>query len=257
MSSPGSSPEGDAAPAALVAAAQLIRRSRYLVAFTGAGISAESGIPTFRGPDGLWTLFDPEKVASMRAFREDPSDYWRFSVNHRPRTAEPNLAHHALVALEHRGHLRAVITQNTDGLHQRAGNRRVIELHGNSHRVRCLDCRAEYPRAEVDAMAHASIPPRCPHCDGSYLKPTVVFFGEALPPDAFAAAETEAAQADLMLVVGSSLQVHPADRIPRRGVEQGAELVILNLEPTPLDDWARCVLRGAAGELLPALVQML
>ncbi len=238
-------------------AAGLIAGARYLVAFTGAGISAESGIPTFRGEDGLWKRFDPEKVASLPAFLRDPTDYWRFSRDHRPRTADPNPAHGVLAELERRGKLRAVITQNTDGLHQKAGSNRIIELHGNSHRVRCLDCQAEYPRADVDAMARAHIPPRCPRCDGRYLKPAVVFFGESLPAGAFAGAQAEAGRADVMLVVGSSLQVYPAAGIPRLAHDGGAQLVILNAEPTPFDGWAACLLRGAAGLLLPRLLDLM
>lgn len=251
MSSPVSHPEE------LAAAAAIIGRSCHLVAFTGAGVSAESGIPTFRGANGLWKQFDPEKVASLAAFRQDPADYWRFSRDHRPRSAEPNPAHHALVHLEHRGQLRAVVTQNTDGLHQRAGNSCVIELHGNSHRVRCLDCDAHYPRAEIDALARVSIPPHCPRCGGCYLKPTVILFGEALPAAAFEAARSQVERADVVLIVGSSLQVHPAAGIPRRALEHGAQLVILNAEPTPLDDAASMVLRGAAGVLLPGILDLM
>jgi NAD-dependent deacetylase len=232
----------------------LIAQARHLVAFTGAGVSAESGIPTFRGEDGLWKRFDPEKVASLRAFREDPTDYWRFSRDHRPRAAEPNPAHHALAELEKRGRLITVITQNTDGLHQRAGNQRVIELHGTSHRVRCLDCDADFPRVEIDALARLEIPPRCPRCAGRYLKPAVTFFGELPPQTAFAEANAEAVEADVMLVIGSSLQVHPAAGIPRRALEHGAELVVINPEPARYDERARCLLRGPAGTMLPALL---
>ncbi len=185
-----------ASVSALRPAARIIGQSRHLVAFTGAGISAESGIPTFRGVNGLWKLFDPEKVASLAAFRKDPTDYWRFSRDHRPRSAQPNAAHHALVHLERRGHLQAVVTQNTDGLHQGAGSGCVIELHGSSHRVCCLDCGARYPRTEIDTLARMAIPPLCPLCNGRYLKPTVVLFGEALPAAAFEAARAQAEQAD-------------------------------------------------------------
>jgi len=243
--------------AELAVAARLVASARYLVAFTGAGISAESGVPTFRGEDGLWKRFDPEKVASLPAFLRDPSDYWRFSRDHRPRTADPNPAHRALGELERRGKLQAVITQNTDGLHVRAGSTRVIELHGHSHRVRCLDCRAEYPRAEVDAMARLHIPPRCPRCDGRYLKPAVVFFGESLPAIPFAAAQAEAGRADLLLIVGTSLRVYPAAGIPRLAHDHGAQLVVLNAEPTPFDSRAACLLRGAAGQLLPRLLELI
>ena len=239
---------------AIAKAAVLLAEARSAVAFTGAGISEESGLPTYRGKDGLWTKFDPYKVASIEEFRKDPSIYWRYSLEHRRIGADPNPAHRALVALERASGLKAVITQNTDGLHQRAGSTDVIELHGSSAAVVCLDCDARYPRPEIDALNRAHCPPACPACSGRHLKPTVVLFGEPLPIEALARAQGLAAQADVMLVVGSSLQVYPAAGIPRLARDSGAELVIVNAEPTPFDGWARVVLRGKAGEILPRLV---
>lgn len=242
---------------ALSRVAEMIGRGRSGVAFTGAGISVESGIPHFRGEGGLWTQFDPYKVASIEQFRKDPAEYWRYSLNHRRTGAEPNPAHRALVDLERAGHLRGVVTQNTDGLHQKAGSREVVELHGSSHEVECLDCETRYPRDRIDQMNREHCPPSCPQCGGRYLKPTVVLFGESLPVRALNRAQSLAMSADLMLVIGSSLQVYPAAGIPRLALEHGAELCIINAEPTPMDSRAATVIHGKAGEILPALVSKL
>src|SRR5260370_21610346 len=170
-----------ATEAAVAQAAALLLNARSGIALTGARVSVESGIPHFRGEGGLGTNFDPYKVAHIDTFRKDPAHYWTYSLNHRRPDAEPNPAHHALVELERLGHVRAVITQNTDGLHQRAGSREVIELHGSSHAVFCLDCHARFPRAKLDRMNREHCPPSCPACGGPVLKPTVVLFGEAMP----------------------------------------------------------------------------
>lgn len=240
--------------APIAEAAALLAQARRGLAFTGAGISVESGIPHFRGEGGLWTQFDPYRVASIQQFRIDPTEYWTYSLKHRRPDAEPNPAHHAVVALEQTGHIRAVVTQNTDGLHQRAGSADVIELHGSSHTVVCLDCGARFPRGEIDDLNRRHCPPACPACGGRYLKPTVVFFGEPLPADSLAKAQALAREADVVLVVGSSLQVYPAAGIPRQALEHGAALCILNAEATPFDERASVVLRGKAGEILPRLV---
>ncbi len=242
-----------ATEAALAEAAILLRRAGRGIAFTGAGISVESGIPHFRGKGGLWTLFDPYRVASIQQFRQDPSDYWTYSLGYRRTGAQPNPAHRALVALEKAGHLRAVVTQNTDGLHQHAGSGEVIELHGASHTVVCLDCRARYPRDDVDRINREHCPPPCPACGGKYLKPTVVFFGEPLPVAALYRAQALAREADAVLVVGSSLQVYPANDIPRLALAHGATLCIVNAEPTPFDELASVVIHGKAGEILPRI----
>ena len=243
-----------ATEAAVSRAAALLGRSRSGIAFTGAGVSVESGIPHFRGEGGLWTKFDPYKVAHIDTFRKDPAQYWTYSLNHRRADAEPNPAHHALVELERLGHVRAVITQNTDGLHQRAGSGEVIELHGSSHEVVCLDCNARLPREQADRMNREHCPPSCPGCGGQLLKPTVVLFGEALPTPALREAQALAMAADVVLIVGSSLQVYPAAGIPRLAREHGAELCIVNAEPTPFDEVAAAVIHGKAGEILPDLV---
>ena len=235
--------------------AALLERAHAGVAFTGAGISVESGIPHFRGQGGLWTLFDPYKVAHIDTFKRDPAQYWTYSLNHRRTDAEPNAAHLALVELERRGHLRAVVTQNTDGLHQKAGSGRVIELHGSSHSVVCLDCEARFPRADIDRLNREHCPPSCPACGGRYLKPTVVLFGEPLPVPALHEAQALAIAADVLLVVGSSLQVFPAGGIPQLARENGADVCIVNAEPTPFDDRAAVVIHGKAGEILPDIVR--
>jgi NAD-dependent deacetylase len=239
---------------AVLQAAALLRQSRSGIAFTGAGVSVESGIPHFRGEGGLWTKFDPYKVAHIDTFRKDPAQYWTYSLNHRRTDAEPNPAHRALAELEQMGHLRAVITQNTDGLHQKAGSRQVIELHGSSHAVVCLDCEARFPRDEVDRMNREHCPPNCPTCGGGFLKPTVVLFGEALPMPALREAQSLAMTADVVLVVGSSLQVYPAAGIPRLAREHGAEVCIVNAEATPFDELAKVVIQSKAGEVLPEIV---
>jgi len=241
--------------AAVGDAAALLSRARSAVAFTGAGISQESGIPVYRGEGGLWTKFDPYKVAHIDTFRADPSQYWSYSREHRRTDARPNPAHEALAALERHGKLSGVITQNTDGLHQKAGSRRVIELHGSSHAVVCLDCETRFPRVDIDALNREHCPPNCPACGGRFLKPTVVMFGEALPGEALLEAQALAIAADVLLIVGSSLQVYPAAGIPRLARENRADLCIINAEPTPFDSFAAVLLQGKAGELLPAIVR--
>ena len=243
-----------ATAAAVGELAELLTRARAAIAFTGAGISVESGIPHFRGEGGLWTKFDPYKVAHIDTFRQDPAQYWTYSLNHRRTDAEPNPAHRALVDLERRGHLQAVVTQNTDGLHQKAGSGQVIELHGSSHEVVCLDCERRFPRAEIDRLNREHCPPLCPACGGRFLKPTVVLFGESLPTEALQEAQSLAMTAHVVLIVGSSLQVYPAAGIPRLALAHGAELGIVNAEPTPFDDRAAVVIHGKAGEVLPQVL---
>ena len=240
-------------------AAQLLSSARSGLALTGAGVSAESGIPTFRGEGGLWTQYDPVKVASIDYFLKDPSAYWSVSKN-RGRVAlaaRPNAGHFALAALEEAGHLAAVVTQNTDGLHIDAGSRRVIEIHGSSRAVQCLDCGSREPRSEVQARLDVEMPPRCKVCGGTFLKPTVVLFGEPMPPLAVQEAYSLARAADVMLVVGSSLVVYPAADIPLEAVRAGAKLIVINAEPTPFDRLAEVVIHGRSGEILPEVVSRL
>lgn len=239
-------------------AAEILAGARHGLALTGAGVSAESGIPTFRGEAGLWRQYDPIKVASLEYFLADPGAYWRVS-RERGRAAlaaRPNPAHIALAALETDGHLDAVVTQNTDGLHQDAGSKRVIELHGTGRMVECLDCGRREPRADVQKRLDVEMPPRCTSCGGGALKPTVVLFGEAMPQAAVSEAYELARQADVMLVVGSSLVVYPAADIPLAAIRGGARLIVINAEPTPFDRLAEVVIHGRAGEVLPELVSL-
>lgn len=237
----------------------MLSGARSAVALTGAGVSAESGIPTFRGVGGLWSQYDPVKVASIDNFLTDPSAYWKVARERGPAvlTARPNTGHLALAALERAGHLAAVVTQNTDGLHQDAGSKRVIELHGSGRKVQCLDCGARERRVDVQARLDVEMPPRCKTCGGVFLKPTVVLFGEAMPIPAVEEAFALARAADVMLVVGSSLVVHPAAQIPLAAVESGADLVMVNTEPTPLDRFAKVIIRGRSGEVLPEIASLL
>ncbi len=239
-------------------AAAILGAARRAVVFTGAGVSAESGIPTYRGQDGLWRRYDPYQVASIERFRADPSRYWEVALERAPQTrqARPNPAHRAIARLEEAGRVAGVVTQNTDGLHQRAGSREVLELHGNSRWVRCLDCGAEEPRPQVQARLERELPPRCLLCRRNRLKPTVVFFGEPLPQEVLRRSFELAEDCDAMLCVGSSLVVHPAADIPWRAIRQGAPVIVCNDERTPLDPRAEVVLRGRAGELLPELVSL-
>ncbi|HVS48942.1 MAG TPA: NAD-dependent protein deacylase [Candidatus Dormibacteraeota bacterium] len=239
-------------------AAELLSAARRGLALTGAGVSAESGIPTFRGEGGLWTQYDPVKVASIEYFMADPSAYWKVSKD-RGRVAlvaRPNPGHHALAALEANGHLAAVVTQNTDGLHQESGSRHVIEVHGSSRTVQCLDCGNREPRREVQARLEVEMPPRCKVCGGVFLKPTVVLFGEPLPQAAIQEAFSLAHEADVMLVVGSSLVVYPAAEIPLVALRYGAKMIVVNAEPTPFDELADVVIRGKSGEVLPEIVAL-
>jgi len=215
------------------AAAELLKGSRYVIAFTGAGISQEAGIPTFRGSDGVWTRVRPEEVATPEAFLEDPVRVWRWYAE-RIRAvlrAEPTVSHRVLARMEEEGLLKAVITQNVDGLHQRAGSRRVIELHGNILRARCTVC--GYRWRLTRAPGEDEIPVRCPRC-GNLARPDVVWFGEPLPRDALAEAIEEASRADLVLVVGTSGVVEPAASIPLLALQRGARIVNVNLEPNRL-----------------------
>ncbi|HEY8796909.1 MAG TPA: NAD-dependent deacylase [Candidatus Dormibacteraeota bacterium] len=237
-------------------AAELLSAARRGVAFTGAGASAESGIPTFRGVGGLWSKYDPIKVASIDSFMQDPTAYWMVSKERGgiALAARPNPGHMALAALEAAGVLVAIVTQNTDGLHQASGSRRVVELHGSSRTVQCLDCGMRESRAVVQARLAVQMPPLCKSCGGMFLKPTVVLFGEPMPVPAMHEALALAQGADVMLVVGSSLMVHPAAGIPLAAVRSGASLIIVNAEPTPFDSLAEVVIHGRAGEVLPEIL---
>jgi NAD-dependent deacetylase len=240
-------------------AAELLASATRAVAMTGAGVSAESGIPTFRGEGGVWTKYDPVKVSSIDSFMADPASYWQVSKE-RGRVAlaaRPNPGHVALAEMESHGRLVAVVTQNTDGLHQDAGSRRVIELHGSGRNVECMVCGRREPRSEVQARLDVEMPPRCQSCGSTFLKPTVVLFGEAMPAAAVHEAFELAAQADVILVVGSSLVVYPAADVPLAALRAGARMVVVNAEPTPFDRFANVVIHGRSGEVLPHIASLI
>jgi NAD-dependent deacetylase len=241
-------------------AADLLAASRRVVVFTGAGVSTESGIPDFRGPGGLWRRHDPEDFTYQRFVGsvEGRRRYWAVGreLYATVRTAAPNAAHQAIAALDALGLLDCVITQNIDNLHQRAGlpPEKVIELHGNATRVRCLGCGADSTRDEVQARLEAGeAVPDCRGC-GGILKPHTILFGEAMPVRETRLAEERARTAGCFVVAGSSLAVYPAAYMPIYAREGGARLVIVNLEPTPLDHQADVVLPGKAGDVLARLV---
>lgn len=240
-------------------AASVLKESRYAVALTGAGISTPSGIPDFRSPGtGLWEKVDPVEVATIWAFTAAPRKVFDFlaPLEQLLARAEPNSAHQALAQLEAKGRLKAVITQNIDGLHQKAGSQNVIEVHGNTRQVVCLRCRKKEPMEVFrQMMAKGQSDPRYyPTCAcGGLLKPDVTLFGEALPEEAMAQALAHARSADAFLVAGSSLTVQPAASLPQLATENGARLLIVNLQPTPLDDKADALIRAPAEEALPLL----
>jgi NAD-dependent deacetylase len=243
----------------LAAARRLVSASARIVALTGAGISTESGIPDFRGPNGVWTR-DPkaERLSNIHYYMSDPEVRklaWRARLNSPAWKAEPNDGHRALVALERAGKLHALVTQNIDGLHQQAGNRvaTVIEVHGTMRDVMCMSCGWRGPMQPVlDRVRGGEDDPACDRC-GGILKSATISFGQPLVPQVIDRAMRVAQQADLLLAVGSSLQVYPAAGIVPLAKESGAALVVMNAEPTPFDDLADVVLRDPIGAALPSI----
>jgi NAD-dependent deacetylase len=237
-------------------ATTLVQQAKNIVALTGAGISTPSGIPDFRSPNsGVWDTTDPMTVASIFAFRQNPQYFynWIRPLAHLLLEAQPNPAHYALAELERRGKLRAVITQNIDDLHGKAGSKTVYELHGHLRAVTCMQCcEVEDALAIVNKFVKDGQIPRH-HC-GGVLKPNVILFGEQLPVREFLAAEMALRVADLVLIAGSSLEVAPAADLPLLGLEQGAKIVIVNYQPTYLDSRADVVIRADVAEALPQLV---
>jgi NAD-dependent deacetylase len=231
----------------------VLGRARSVVAFTGAGISAESGVPTFRGAGGIWQKMRAEELASMEGFLANPALVWEWYQHRRSIIdgVKPNRGHEAIVAMEQIFPDVAVITQNIDNLHRRAGSRRVIELHGNIERNYCMECGHAYPTVEVPAPGSR---PQCREC-GGLVRPDVVWFGEQLPEDQWEAGVRASASADCFLSIGTSAVVYPAASLPLMAKRSGAFLVEVNPEPTPLTESADEFLRGLAGEVLPALVE--
>jgi NAD-dependent deacetylase len=239
--------------------AALLAEARHAVVLTGAGISTESGVPDFRSPGGLWEKYDPMVVGSMDMFIRDPAQFWQF---HRPRfdavaAVEPNAAHAAVAELQRRGIVKAVITQNIDGLHWRGGSDELIEVHGSLASGRCLRCDFRPSVDELLSRADAD-PDGVPRCNcGFQLKSDVVLFGEMLPSEAIDAAFTHAAEADVMLVIGSSLLVAPVSSLPGLVLQNHGALAILTEGETPYD--ARCAVRlhTKAAETMPQLLRAL
>jgi NAD-dependent deacetylase len=232
--------------------ALLLSRAESAVALTGAGISVESGIPAFRGAQGLWERYDPYEYASIDAFRTDPAKVWVMlkELEEMVLGAQPNPAHHALARLERLGHLSSVVTQNIDGLHQAAGSQHVVEFHGSGRRLRCLECGRLVRRNEI---MMDPLPPRC-SC-GGLVKPDVVFFGEAIPERAAMTAFALASACQIMLVVGTSGIVAPASQLPLLAKRAGATVVEINLEPSPLSQGVSdFIFHASASQVLAELV---
>ena len=236
-----------------------VHKSTRIVALTGAGISTESGIPDFRGPRGLWTKNPAaEKLSNIHAYMADPEVRrlsWQARLAHPAWTAQPNGGHRALADLERRGALHALVTQNIDGLHQRAGNssERVIEVHGTVHDVTCMMCGWRGPmQAVLDRVRAGEEDPPCERCQG-ILKSATISFGQPLVPAVIARAMRVASEGDLLMAIGTSLQVYPVANLVPVAKSAGARVVIVNAEPTPFDDMADAVLRDPIGQVLPAL----
>jgi len=246
---------------ALQEAAERVRKAGKVLAFTGAGLSTESGIPDFRSPGGIWDRYDPADFEFGKIVRSEEArrKYWEMSTEFygTMKDAEPNPAHLALKTLEDMGKLTAIVTQNIDNLHQKAGSdpKRVIEIHGTAFHVSCLGCGASFERDEIEArLAAGDAVPACEAC-GGILKPATISFGQAMPQEALNTSFALARECDLCLVLGSSLVVYPAAAVPVEAAQSGAEILIINRDPTPLDSKAHVVLRGSVGIVLPAIVE--
>ncbi len=247
-------------------AAQILADADYAIALTGAGLSVESGIPSFRGPDGLWTKYGQPSNLSYRVFARDPQDWWErrlsdeatpgnptYDLKDAVDNAVPNPGHLAIAELEEAGILKAVITQNVDDLHGRAGSRALLEIHGNRNYLRCVGCGWRRPRAEY---AITDLPPICQEC-GGVIKLDTVMFGEPIPRATLDACFAETQRCDAILLVGTSGAVNPAARLPVLARERGAKIIEVNPEPTQLTAAAHVVITGTAAEVLPALVDAL
>lgn len=243
------------------AAAQHIRAASRIAVLTGAGVSKESGVPTFRDAlDGLWAQRDPLELATPEGFRANPGLVWDWYQQRRATShnVQPNPGHYALAELERRGTPFLLITQNVDDLHERAGSEEVVHLHGSLIANRCFDdCQGHPTRVRLaDAVPAKSGPPHCPHC-GAWLRPDVVWFGEALPEDALAEAYVWAVQCDVMLVVGTSGMVTPAALLPGHALSNGATIIEVNPDETAISELAAIRLAGPSGQMLPRLLEAL
>jgi NAD-dependent deacetylase len=242
-------------------AARLVADAGKILVFSGAGLSTESGIPDFRSPGGIWSRYDPEdfyfqKIVSSEKAREK---YWRMSTEFYDsmKDAKPNMAHLALKEMEEMGKILAIVTQNIDSLHQKAGSspEKIIEIHGTAFSVSCLSCGKRYERDEIEGRLLAGeMVPSCDACKG-ILKPDTISFGQSMPESKMEASFRCSRECDLCMVLGSSLVVYPAASIPVQAVQEGARLVIVNRDPTPMDDVADVVIRGSLGEILTGLME--
>lgn len=239
----------------LLKAADVIKKSKSMIALTGAGISVESGIPDFRSAGGLWDRYDPAVYASINSFRSNPEKVWNmiFEMIEITVKARPNKAHYALAELEKINLLKAIITQNIDNLHQEAGSRNVIDYHGNTKNLVCMSCHSEYNVSEF-RLSDKKIP-CCGSC-GRILKPSVIFFGENIPFHALHESQKYAENADVVLVVGTSAVVYPAAGIPRTAKMNGAVIIEFNLEETEITSSLTDIfIKGSAGKTLPELLK--
>jgi len=247
-------------------AARKIYNANHVIALVGAGMSAESGIPTYRGPGGIWTKIGEPDPRSFQNYINDPKSWWQRMLNPEQTNeesperakflqalgaAKPNPGHYALVELENIGKLDTIITQNVDGLHRIAGNNNVAEIHGNRNYYRCLDCTSRFLRDEFTII---DIPPKCPNCQGM-IKSDGVMFGEPIPSDVLEKSITAVKKCDAMLVLGTSGTVYPAASFPAEAYKNGAYIIEINPERTPLSDIAGTQISGATGDILPVLVE--
>ena len=239
-------------------AKELVIESQRVTALTGAGISVDSGIPDFRSEGGLWKRYDPLEYATLESFERNPTKFWTMGreLAETIIKAKPNAAHLALAKLEEKGKLSGVITQNIDNLHQAAGNKSVIELHGNYLNAHCIECGTEYFEKKVhESVAQGEIPPKCEKC-GGILKSEAILFGEPLPEAPMKKAIELCRNTDLMIVIGSSLTIYPAAFLPQLAKNSGAKIILINLEGTNRDNVADIVLKGRATEILPKITDI-
>ncbi len=249
--------------AALELAANLLARSTHTVVLAGAGMSKESGIPTFRGEGGLWTINGEPPLNQYDTFSQDPGRWWERRLEEGRsddfaqalEQSEPNDGHRALAELEAMGIVSHLITQNIDDLHRRAGQTSITEIHGNRYWLRCIACERRWPRQEY-IIDEASLPPTCDHCSG-VVKSDTVMFGEPIPPTALRRSGDETDQADLFMTIGTSALVYPAAQYPIEALQRGLPLIEINPEPTQLTDLATVAIPGPSGQVLPAIVELI
>lgn len=243
-------------------AANLLVGSTHTVVLAGAGMSKESGIPTFRGEGGLWTINGDPPLNQYDTFSQDPGRWWERRLEEGRsdgfaqalEQSEPNDGHRALVELESMGIVSHLITQNIDDLHRRAGQISITEIHGNRYWLRCISCERRWPRQEY-LIDEAALPPTCDHCSG-IIKSDTVMFGEPILPTSLRRSGYETAQADLFMTIGTSALVYPAAQYPIEALQHGLPLIEINLEPTPLTELATVTIPGPSGQVLPALVEL-